>query len=92
MNDKLLIGLYLIVHIICGTLTYGIFLADVQNEFPYIADESCREDMGVSVLLSLFPQPMVLLVVYLYIGFAEHGIQFKCGVKNNDVKVIIIES
>jgi hypothetical protein len=62
--------------IVAGVLTYGIFLADFRSSHTL----SCRKDQGYAVGLGL-TGPVGLLNAFITTGFAEHGMQFSCGVE-----------
>ncbi|MCK9370434.1 hypothetical protein M0R04_11040 [Candidatus Dojkabacteria bacterium] len=83
-----ILSLWLIIpltYISLFILTYGITLADIQNDYPIIAEERCREQKGDALMFSLFT-PISTIIAYLGSGFAEHGIQFKCNYQYNEVK------
>ena len=70
-----------VIWLVCGSLTYGMLLADFQNSFPTIAKESCRRDKAAGALIGV-AGPLGLFMSFFLTGFAEHGIQFGCGVKH----------
>lgn len=68
---------YLAFHLLCGVLSYGIFLGYFQREFPTIAEETLREDIGTGILLALPFGPIGLIIGFLMSGFCKHGLKFK---------------
>ena len=65
-----------IVWIICGVLAYAINFAFCQGNWPSIAEELYRQDMGLSVLAGLFG-PIGLAITFLMSGFAEYGLKWR---------------
>jgi len=65
---------YFLAWLVCYVLTVGMLLADLQGEFPSLACERYRKDLGFSVLISLAPPTLV--VAPFLTGFAEHGLQY----------------
>ncbi|MCG7851678.1 MAG: hypothetical protein MIO92_04075, partial [Methanosarcinaceae archaeon] len=63
---------YIVLHLLCGFLSVGIWMADVQERYPKIKDEY-RFDLGISTLYGVLFGPITLVVFYALSGFAEHG-------------------
>ena len=61
---------------VCGVVTYGLVLADMQRGCPQLSYESRGQD----VLLALFQGalgPIGLFVSYFMSNFAEHGLLYQ---------------
>lgn len=74
-----LIGCLITLWLVCAFLSYGMFLAESQREFPSIAKESIESHIGMSiffaVVFNLIPFAGVG-IVYLLTGLAKHGLLF----------------
>jgi len=70
------ITLFMVIWTICGVLTYGITLAYFQRNYPEIAKEDYREDVGFSVLFGIVG-PIGLFVSLWGSGFAKHGLMYR---------------
>jgi hypothetical protein len=72
--------LIIIIWLICGFFTYGIFFAEFQGswgeEYKDLKNRNYREDMSMSVFLGLFG-PFGLLIAIFFSGFAQHGFKIK---------------
>ena len=55
-----------------GILGAGWVFAYVQSEWPSIAKENFREDMGFAILFSIFG-PIFAVMSFLLSGFGKHG-------------------
>lgn len=66
---------YIIIHIICGIISYGGIFAYVQKEFESIARSHYRENMAMSAMTGFFG-PIGLIVVFFNTGFFKHGFKF----------------
>lgn len=62
----------LLVWGILGLLGSGFLFAYVQSEFPLIAREEWREDLGISILLAA-TGPIFFCVGFCFTGFGKHG-------------------
>jgi hypothetical protein len=58
-------------------LTYAIFFAHLQRNFPSIAQEEYQEDMSFSLFLALVFSWIGLFVAFFATGFAKHGLKFR---------------
>jgi hypothetical protein len=68
--------LYLIIHLLCSVMAYGIFFADFQGITPPAAAQEYRRlDQGAALFFSLLG-PLSLLFAFLISG-AKHGLKFK---------------
>lgn len=79
MTNPLIIMLiaYLVFHLACSILSYGILFAYFQTKWPEIAKDFRREDMGFAAMISLMFGPIALFVGFFATGLAEHGIKFR---------------
>lgn len=59
--------------LVCAFITAGIFVASFQHEFPSIAKETYRQDLGMGVLYGLICGPVGLVVSIFTSGFCQHG-------------------
>ena len=57
-------------------LSYGIFFANMQGDFPEFAEKNYRSDMGAAMGLS-FGGPISLFVAVFMSGLCEHGLKFR---------------
>lgn len=76
-----MIKAYVIVHLLCAVLTFGMWTAEFQGEFPDLAKKDCREDMGTGMLIGLATGPIGAFTMFFITGFAQHGLQFTCESK-----------
>lgn len=60
----------------CSALSHGMLFAYFQREYPRKAKEMFREDMSMSLMVSLLGPP-ALFCALACTGFAKHGFKFK---------------
>lgn len=68
--------IFIIFHIICGVLAYGITFAHFQREFSLTS----HEDVGINRVLALFMACsgiVGLVIIYIFSDFAKHGLKYK---------------
>ena len=70
------LAIYLIFHLVCGFVSVGFFLAYAQGEFPTIAEEHYRDDLGMAILMS-FLGPISLLISIFGTGLCKYGWRLK---------------
>ena len=63
------------VYIAGFLLTYSASFAHFQRKYPYIAEESYRQDLGFAIFMALLP--LCWLVVFFMTGFYQWGFKFK---------------
>lgn len=68
--------LVLAIWLSSGALTYAITLAYFQREFPLLAKEEYREDLGFAVLGGLIG-PATIIPALCMSGFAKHGLKWR---------------
>lgn len=70
-------ALIVTIWLACGTLTYGISMADHWYSFPTLrSPDKVREHAGFSVLFACLG-PVALMVVFFLTGFAQHGLMYR---------------
>ena len=69
----MIIPIIILGWLLCSFLAYGIMFAYFQREFPTLAEEGYRHDMGTSLLIARVFGPLALLVYFCLSGFCEHG-------------------
>ena len=62
--------------IACGVFNTGVTFRYYQDEYPQVACEQYREQLGAAVVPGVFG-PLWSLPVLLMSGFAEHGWGFE---------------
>lgn len=68
--------IYLVFHLVCGVLAYGIIFADLQRRLPKRGPDYYRRDLSYSVYIGILG-PIGLTVSLIVSGFAEHGLKFR---------------
>ena len=61
--------LYLIIHLGCAFLSYGLMLAYFQRQYPLVAKKAWRVDMISMGAMSLFGGPIALVVGHIFLFF-----------------------
>ena len=73
---KLSLSLVTIIWLLVGITNYGATFAAVQHDFPMLAKEHYRQDMGFSIIMGL-AGPFGLPAVFVGTGIYKHGLKFK---------------
>lgn len=72
--------LLVIGYLICAFISYGMFFANVQGEFPSGSEFAYKDHMATSVFFGLmvgFLGPLGILMAFLMTGFAHYGFKVK---------------
>ena len=59
--------------LLCSIIAAGLLFAHAQTEWPSLAKQDYRSDLGWAILMSLYGGPMTLVVAFFMTGFARHG-------------------
>ena len=75
-----LLIIYCVTYPICVIIVAGLCFAHFQGDFPFLAKDEKREDLGFAVVMGLSYGAFSLLGVFLALcmsGFAKHGWRLK---------------
>lgn len=67
---------YLVFHILCGVLTYGITFGHFQRKWPSLAEEGKSGDRSFAFSIAAYG-PIGLFASLTLSDFAKHGLKFK---------------
>lgn len=67
----------IVLWLLCSILAYGGSFAYYQRNYPTLAKQSYRQEMGICMIMSLIGGPISLLVTTFTSGFFEHGFKVK---------------
>jgi len=63
--------------LVCGIVSAGMYLADIQGRFPEFAECDYRYDLAAGLAIGLIGGPIALLAMFFGSGFCKHGWRLK---------------
>ena len=57
----------------CSVLSAGMVIGHARGEWPSIAEEDYRKNLGFGFLFGILGGPITVVMLFFFTGFCEHG-------------------